>query len=279
MFAKLLKHEWKASAGTLGLMSLAAVVMGVVGGFILRTIMGYTASMEYDETVSALMTPLTLLLVFLGFAMAVCLGGINLVLMFRFYKSKFTDEGYLTFTLPVSSSQIFLSSLTNMLIWSLITAVVGIVAVGLLVGIGISGIPELDQFWKEFMNSFGYMEDVYDELFAQDSYAAYQLLSMVYTAISWLVSPALMMTCITLGAVLAKKHKLLAAVGVYYGLNMVISTVASMAEVFVVMDEYYMYDYSGVLPVVAVQIAVQLALGVGGYFLSTWLMDKKLNLP
>ena len=132
MFAKLLKHEWKSTAGLLGILSLAALGLSVLGTVILRILNNYGDQMSgngYPLVPVALGT----MLFFLAVALIAYAVGSRILLLARFYRNKFTDEGYLTFTLPVNCHQIFLSALLNMVAWSLITgavtaAVVGIVA-------------------------------------------------------------------------------------------------------------------------------------------------------
>ena len=114
------------------------------------------------------------------------------------------------------------------------------------------------------------------------------LLYQWLTAISWVVSAVytvvMIMTSLTLGSILAKKHKILAAVGMYYAINMVSGVVKAIVTVIPTMMMYSAvlfdgdyYSYSNLT--IVVTMVMQLALMVGGYFLSTSLMKNKLNLP
>ena len=91
-------------------------------------------------------------------------------------------------------------------------------------------------------------------------------------------APAIAMTCITVGAVLAKKHKILTAFGVYYGLSALmgmISTTFTFLASAVVLGNGQGLLLAGN----GIQMLLQLGAAVGGYFLSTHLMKHKLNLP
>ena len=277
MFTKLLKYEWKATAGLLGILSLAALGVSVTAGFILRYLIKLLNGADADvQILSALIVPLVILLVFLFLALAVYGFGVQVILHTRFYRSRFTDEGYLTFTLPVRSSQIFLSSLANTLIWSVLSALVlflSLAVIALIAG-------ELENSAELLADLDGL--DAYKELWAMEGYIPYRILSMLHSVAAFFSGPVMIMTCITLGATLAKKHKILAALGLYYGLTMAINTLESAIEVTTVLDNYTSATeaFGGtVLLVMGIQALLQVGIAVGGSFLSVWLMDKKLNLP
>ena len=277
MFAKLLKYEWKASAGLLGILSLAALGVGLAGGGALRYLFVTAESVGDGATNGVVMVPLMFFVMFMMLALVAYVIATQIILLSRFYKSRFTDEGYLTFTLPVSTWQNYLSALTNILIWDAISGLVMVISLGLLVFIGLTGVPA-------FVGSLDMTEITqgYRELFAMEGYAQYQLLSMIYGVVSFFAAPVLIMTCITLGAVLAKKHKILAAIGLYYAASMVVGMATSVSSAVVMVEELEMSTtpYTGtMLLALGIQILVQLALAIGGSFLSVHLMDKKLNLP
>ena len=284
MFSKLLKHEWKANWRLLSILSLAVIIAAVVGTISLRVMVNYGDRLsESNSFLNLLLLPLGLL-VFVSFlALVVYAAAVLFVLLFRFYKNKFTDEGYLTFTLPVTNHQIFLSSAVNMLIWSVISVVLVILlfVVMILIGTSTSGFinMELIRELRSLKLILPEMAEAYSEILG-DSYG-------ILTLISILISPVynvvLAMTCITLGAVVAKKHKILAAIGIYYGANTVLGILSSAITtvpslMFIGNDGLASSDLYFTLTMVA-QLLIYAAVIVGGYFLSTKLMKNKLNLP
>lgn len=284
MFSKLLKHEWKANWRLLSILSLAVIIAAVVGTIALRVMVNYGDRLsESNSFLNLLLLPLGLL-VFVSFlALVVYAAAVLFVLLFRFYKNKFTDEGYLTFTLPVTNHQIFLSSAVNMLIWSVISVVLVILlfVVMILIGTSTSGFinMELIRELRSLKLILPEMAEAYSEILG-DSYG-------ILTLISILISPVynvvLAMTCITLGAVVAKKHKILAAIGIYYGANTVLGILSSAITtvpslLFIGNDGLASSDLYFTLTMVA-QLLIYAAVIVGGYFLSTKLMKNKLNLP
>jgi len=286
MFSKLLKHEWKANWGLMSVLALAVIGAALVGTIALRVLVNYGDKIAESESfLFLLLFPLGML-VFVSFmALAIYAAAVSFVMMFRFYKNKFTDEGYLTFTLPVKTSQIFLSSALNMLIWMVISVVLVVVlaAVMILFGTATDGLINM-----QIIRSFTGMEDFWEmmgEIFGQilgDSYGVLGLVTLVVTPI---YSVVLWMTCITLGAVVAKKHKILAAIGISYGANIVLNIISSVVSVLpslvlignpnpgdAEMQAYFTLS-------IVVQLVVLVGVTVGGYFLSTHLMKNKLNLP
>ena len=261
MFAKLLKHEMKATAGSIGLLSLAALGIGIIGGFMIRYINGTVG----DERIESLAGILALFYVFIIFGLFAYGFGSEIFLAFQFYKRKFTDQGYLTFTLPAHSWQIFLSSMANIMIWTLVILLVIFLALFSMVSIGIIGTPMMDE-----MSAFGDVVLESEELVSQ-----FQPLTLVYLVVKFLSATVVMMTCVTMGSVLAKKHKILAAFGVYYVFSLLMGIVSTQ----LLGNALYMASDVNLTRVYIIEIAIQLAVSMGGFLLSCWLMDRKLNLP
>ena len=277
MFAKLLKYEWKASAGLLGILSGAVLGIGLAAGLALRTT--YELSLTIGEDAGKAtqgVIPLGFFLIFAILALVVYGFAVQIILLSRFYKSRFTDEGYLTFTLPVNTWENYLSSLVHMQIWNVISVAAIFVAVVMMLLVGLSGMAD------NFQTAMDYYGDLYQDPLTQEAYDLYMGMNLLYIIVSVLTSPALMMTSITLGAVLAKKHKILAAIGVYYLMSMAIGFLTSFSSVLLTLNGAGMLTseyYTALAASAGWQAFVLIALSVGCSFLSVWLMDKKLNLP
>ena len=280
MFGKLMKHEWRATAPTLSLLALASLGMGILAGIVLRLL--FTFSDEIPEILAA---TIGASIGFMFLAIMICDVAMSILLMVRFYKHKFTDEGYLTFTLPVSSHQVFLSAALNNLIWvviSILSVVLSFVAFFL---IGTAGVPEMQEL-QEILDAFGVtLETVLPEGLA-DCLFIYVLQGIVALPYSVVI----VMTCLTVGATIAKKHKILAAIGIYYALswasgivNSIVSVVLSLNSADLLdsysQEAYLQYVQNTVITTGVISLVWQLALILGGYLLSTRLMARKLNLP
>lgn len=276
MFAKLLKHEWKATAGTLGVFSLAALGVGVLATILLRVIANFS-----DDLPSIAWLPIGTMLGGAALAIVAYALGSQIVLIVRFYKNKFTDEGYLTFTLPVTSHQILCSSLLSFIGWSVITTVVVVFVVLMAIMLGpvedglfnqevIRAVQDIIEF-----NSFDY-----GYTFISESDVVYSILMTLQSLTGSLLGVFQIMTAITLGASIAKKHKVLAAFGLYYGMNVAIGIVSSMFSMIAVFAEMGSENvYTGMNISCIVQMVLNLALCAVGYLVMNRMISKKLNLP
>lgn len=288
MFAKLLKHDWRATAGTLGILSLAALGASLLAGGALFCLT------RFDEELTGMaVAGLALSMVFLCLALVAYSVAVQIIQLVRFYKSRFTDEGYLTFTLPVNSHQIFLSAFLNMLIWSVLSSVVLIVSVGLILLIGLP--------WDQINETMGQIQqaqitELLEEIYSfygfkiDGTFIGFQILQIIVNSLYGIV---MMLTCITVGAVAAKKHKIIAAFVAYYVISFLTGMVGNILSVGTSIDnmDHYLSSmlgsaadsmqsmYQMALQNMSLTIVWEIVLIVAGYFLSTYLMKRKLNLP
>ena len=273
MFAKLLKYEWRATRGFLGLLSLICLSAALVGGLSMRYLV-WVSELDTQEDVAIVLSVLTMIFAFI--AIVICCVAMELYAVWRFYKSRFTDEGYLTFTLPVTTHQILLSSFVNCLI-SMVCALAALM-VGYLVLL-LLGFSALDNFFPSLWEVLPLAMENLWRLFSGETGAFLAQLTLgVVTGV--LNSTVVMMLAVTIGSILAKKHKVLAAIGVYYGINMVMSLITSVLGVVLGLSVYS--SQSSSMDVLSSMMLMEsglfLIVAVGGYFLMYALVHRKLNL-
>ena len=270
MFAKLLKHEWKDTAGLLGILSLCVLGAGVLGGFAIRAIDYFSGKVVNDGMAAIVAAGFAFLVMGLFMAMVAYAVGTEIYLLYRFYKTRFTDQGYLTFTLPVSNRSIFLSAYVNILAWLLISVVTVFAAVVIAIAIGgVFPTEDLEYIMGEVMYSF--------EEAGLGWYMVCQFLGSLASAASGVM---IMMVSITAGAVVAKKHKILAAIGIYYGQSIVLGILASVIQTLLLFLSFSAdVSENAYMALSCLTYVLQAAWGVGAYFLSMHLINKKLNLP
>ena len=266
MLAKLLKHELKADGSVMGTLCAASLGVGLIGGLTMR----YLLSAEGNAQEGALVAIAMLLLFFSFLALALFSAGSGLFLLYQFYKRKFTDEGYLTFTLPAASWQIYLSSLLNILLWTLVTGLVTILAFCLIFFIGLAN----SQFIMEMKEAINKMREVFDADFYGSIPIAKPSLVVGAVAVQYVGQSVIAMTCITLGSILARRRKLLGAVGAYWVYSMISGAVSSrVLSPLILAENFSLNTYYSVM------LVFTLIMSVAGFILSCWLMKKKLNLP
>ncbi|MBE6978196.1 MAG: hypothetical protein E7438_06110 [Ruminococcaceae bacterium] len=279
MFSKLLKYEWKSNAKLLWILSICALGAGVMGTLVTRLIVYLDQNAQQVDTVILGTMGLGSILAFIVVALIAYLLAVQFINLFRFYKSRFTDQGYLTFTLPVTPHQIFLSSFLNILFWMLISFAVFCIS-----GLMIAVIGAWDLWQDSYINADDIIDigqSLDDVLSQEPGYRLNMILTVVGVVIEVLYSIFLIMTCITLGCVIARKGKIFLTIGLYYGITMGVSAVESVLAFIplLAISEFYESYYIFADVVLCINMAMQIGLAVGGYFLSTSMMKNKLNLP
>ena len=279
MFGKLMKYEWRATAPTQGLLALASLGISILAGIVLRLLVDYG-----DTLPEILVAGMGFSLFFMFLGIMVCMVAANILLIVRFYKHKFTDEGYLTFTLPVNSHQIFLSAGLNHMIWMLISGLV--LFLGFIVIVLVCLIGQPLELPPDFFDELHYVL----QQAIPESASGYMTVMILQLIVALPYSAIMTMTCITVGASIAKKHKILAAIGIYYAISWITGVVSGVLSVIMSISNmdsmlgtsvelYEEQVFASMTVSMTVILVWQLILMVGGYLLSTHLMSKKLNLP
>lgn len=291
MFAKLLKHEFRKSRNILTILTVVTLAAALVATLSLKfTVTNTSPSSEFSSMVIAAVIPLMTLAFFAIFGYLIA-GWI--LLLTQFYKSNFTDEGYLTFTLPATTHQIYLANILNIIIWEVIMTVTVIASIAMIVFFGTSP----DHFFnRDILEFFRDPEWTYftSQLQQMFQWSPLNTIATIFQSLfSGLSSVILATSCITVGATVAKKHKVLAAVGIYFGAGYILSAISSTISSVITSNSIthsFMdgtADFNTINQAFQNSINVSLILGivvsvvtiVGGYFLTTHLMEKKLNLP
>ncbi len=307
MFAKLLKHDLK-SVGKAGKpLCIGALILSLLGGlasvgqsFIAKRLQeistlisnAYQAGDEalYDAytnqytLISLGNTALVFALLFVFLLLsAACLTTMVLVAV-NFYKTLITDQGYLTFTLPVSPTKILLSKIINGTIWNTIISLIFVLGVALIIIPSVS-INELSIFSLLFdfegVNRMNLVLTIF--LFIQNTFFGIIASQIFY------------FFAIFLGGVVAKKHKLLAGGGIIVGGHVayyIFQQIASLILSFGIFmfttgfeDEEAWLSAPPIDPLVISNISLLfsfislVAIILTFFFLTKWLMNKKLNLP
>ena len=158
-----------------------------------------------------------------GFSLAGFVILSELLVYFRYYRNFFTDEGYLTFTLPVSRKTLLLSKAATAFSAFTATFLVGVLSCGI-VFLGIptnfetgSGSFVLEALFGEYGLIAGLWENLGGWVFL------YGFEYVVLFLLLGLVSSLWIFFCITLSSVLVRKYKLLVAIGMIWGSGQILS--------------------------------------------------------
>lgn len=196
----------------------------------------------------------------------------------RFYKNLFTGEGYLSFTLPVTPKQHLWVKSTTAVVCTLITLVVILVSCCVMV--------KGPLFIELIKASMYVLKNCWEVC------GAHTILYVIEIVILFLV--ALYSTymqyysCITIGQ-LARKNRVVAAIGVYFGyyvISQIISTVFIMSlAIYEHLIPYYeIAEFINYHPNTAIHlfllslILICALLGLLFFAINRYIMTKKLNL-
>ncbi len=285
MLLKLFKYDFKNVAKLALPMSLAALLTSILASLSIRFAFAAFES-ENDMLMSTVWVVCLFMILTWIIAMAAYGIGVLFAVVRRYYTHFFTDEGYLTFTLPCTTSTHFTSKILNGLLWDAISSVV-IVACAVIVILGIPNINLGADFGMEY-----YLFDSIKETFAADISTASvvrTVLEMIITSISSLL---ILYIAVTIGAMLASKHKILASVGFYFAISWsfgLIKMVATLIPHFTMFSNYDFLLYSNPEEIERMQnitgwVTTSITLGlhitaiVVFYFLNRHFLKKKLNL-
>lgn len=229
MLKKLFKHDFRALSRT-----LFPLQIGILGGGLLATLLTVLTIRIGENTAntsgSAMLRAVIMgvsatTAVLIGIAIMASAFVTLLLICYHFYRSFLGDEGYLTFTLPVSTSKLIWSKLLTGMLWTLINAVV--IVVTLLIfsvfGTTTSSIANID-----VLNAIRtFFTDILPQL---SEYVNVPLMTVEVVVIGILGLASQMLEiyfAIVVGGQVAKKHKILAAIGMYLLINMGVGIIST----------------------------------------------------
>ena len=196
----------------------------------------------------------------------------------RFYRHFFTGEGYLTFTLPVSYKAHLWVKISTAALFTLVSSAVCLLS-GLIVTTG--------EVFVEVIKAAQYL--IRQAPADITAHLPWYGLEFAFIGICSLFYGYLMYgTCICLGQ-LAHKHRILAAVGVYFGFYMVTQTLSTVGNVtFMMLTETGTLDSLNTFIANNAQLCVHIGLGacivlsvvcsLVFWLICHWVLRKRINL-
>ncbi len=275
MFAKLLKYDLQSILKHWWIAALVSVCVAFAGGICISI-----ANVNYTSySVLQDIAELGIVVCCIGLAIFYVLS--EILVFMRFYKNFYTDEGYLTFTLPVKKSQLLNSKTLMSLIVYVATALVLVFDVVLMFSVGIGDEIFKDYIIRDILRTIREIIDIVG------LYIPVYMIEAVILFVALRVLSALsIFICLTISAVIVRKHRVLAAIGIYYLLGGAVTgfvqTVLLRYNFYRVFERLSELEKPQVLCsvmligflVIGVAVAVSTAL----YMAQNWLLDKKLNL-
>ena len=274
MLGKLVKHEWRAFWKIPAFVSLFLAIFTVFGVIALNA--------KIWETENPVIQSLSVfVLLFYYIALIVISFVIVLYTALRFYKNIYTDEGYLMHTLPVTQKSLIFSKLIVSYVWTIITGLVIACSIFCLLWALLSSSGADVSFWEiirqlidslhnsnflaEFRDAFG-MEFIH-----------FLILMLIACIISPIYSILMIYTSVSLGQ-LFKKHKVLGSILSYIGIYTVLQILSSVITAPAMFSSSVSDEFTSFAPMMYFFLAAEVGLMIVFFFLTEWIMKKKLNL-
>lgn len=240
MLGKLIKHDFRALSRT-----LFPLQIGILGGGLVATLLSKLTIIVSDvswESANGSSLLQTLIMAFtttaavvIGIAIMASLVVTLILICYHFYRSFLADEGYLTFTLPVSTSNLLWSKLFTGMFWTLINAAVVLVTLLIYSVFGTGSAGAINHNVLQAIRVF--LMQTLPEL---KNYVNLPVVSIETIVVGLLGLAAQLLQiyfAIIVGGQIAKKHRILAAIGMYLLINMGVGIISSMFLGFVTLGE------------------------------------------
>ncbi len=277
MLGKLIKHEWRAMRKPL---IIFLVVLAVTTALSCITLLFINPA--FNEVViglSAILFVCVFLLYYMG--LIVCSIGTNIMIAVRFYKSCYTDEGYLTHTLPVSSKQLLLGKTLTYSIVNIVMGALMILSVFVIVGVGFahfssfadfSGFPSFTEIDAGFRSEAGI------------GLIPLILFVVIYCIVVYIANIIIITGCVSVGQLMTK-HRVLGALLAYFAFYMIVQTLSTFA-VFPMSTALIKAELAGETMTmwelmgssISIVGVIYFVIAVIMYFVNLHMMTKKLNL-
>lgn len=284
MLGKLIKYEWKGLIKPLSILYIILLGITIITGLLILTI-----NPDYDEVAVGFSVLFTMLSVFIYyFGIIVCSIGTMLIIAIRFYKTCYTDEAYLTHTLPVSTKQLLAAkTISSVLCHLLSMVVIGgsvvlllLVVVTHLINLGEIPVAELSEGFSEVFAEL-------DREFANEmgiSFSGYFLYLGGVSLVSSVCGIISLLGCVSLGQ-LYTKHRILGAIIAYFVMTFILQMAAYIGMI-PMYSQIFAAEYTGetvlmfdlLQPTLIVTMAASVLIAVIMYFINIHMMTKRLNL-
>ena len=263
MLGKLMKYEWKATWKLLLPMNAFIVLMSI-----LVFIMVQMSFFDSDNGL-VMMTGTVIVFTYI-LSMVVISIGTAIYLIYRFYTSVYGDEGYLLHTLPVDKHHIIIAKALMSAAWVIINSIVIFLSV-------LFVFSAQTEFMELIADGFEYYIDFLNDYDAITGFSI--VMTLIASFFSVFARILKIFACASLGQ-LAPNHKILASFGFYYGIYFV-QQLFEMLFLAILGLIYEAVGYNSVSlfstdwEITLISSLIYCALF---YFLTWYMMDKKLNL-
>ncbi len=284
MLGKLMKYDLRSGIRTFSLIWIGLAVLAAINGLTLRIAFDGDIQSELANFIITVLPMVLLVALYAAMGIFVLVFIIN-----RFYKGLLGDEGYLMFTLPVSTSEHIGSKLLTSLIFQIGSIAVAVLSGGLL--LSVLAPANLSDITAAIRDVTDYLTG--NPLPAGTGWVIAEF--AVYMLIGAAVTILQIYTAISIGH-LAKKHRGWFALLAYVGISIAVSVVmrgcmslffqSSGSAADILLGWQISVDNSGwhtqgigmMASALGIYIGLALLEGTGFFFATRAILNKRLNL-
>lgn len=270
MLGKLIKHEFRATRRNFSI--LLAVMLGIT--LLMKPLFWIRQGMMDSDEIQVTVTEFLVIWAFF-MMISILTTAAEVMIAIRYYQSMTCDEAYLTFTLPVTPTQIIWSKVLVGGIWYFTVFLISILCIVL----AFAGTPFIQNVWPLF-------SDLMKEI-SVDMFAAWGL-----ELILAILSRMMLLICVIGIGQLFGKYRFLGSIGSYFIINVIMTILLFVVGV---STGIIVFSYTEMDTMEMEQLLVQnpdnqaiwgfilnmvyaLILGCGSFLGARHIFSKKLNL-
>ncbi|MBC3898211.1 hypothetical protein [Acetobacterium malicum] len=274
MLGKLIKHETRATSriflplyGALLILTIFTKLVMAIGAPDF-----FSEAASNNNNIAEIILGISFTLYFV-LIVGICVMTLVMIIQ-RFYKNLFTDEGYLMFSLPVKTWELVLSKLLVGMIWSAVCTVM-IVLTFFIFSLGAFSMMELSQTIRSAYSMFYLQTGMELNLFMAEM--------ILFILVQTVASILMIYVSIAIGQ-LFNQHRIVAAFGAYIVITIAMQIIMSIAMAVFAIGNLENMVLNGSEAMTTVQwlingsTVLNVVLGIGFYYVTHTIMKKRLNL-
>ena len=266
MLRKILKYDLRAMARASFPLFLSSGIIAIV----CCALMFFTLNFSEAKNIFVALTLVTGFYL-LGIVAILSMLVVNFFFVIsRYYKSLFSDEGYLNMVIPTGTATLLSAKMLSTFIWLTVSGAVASLALALATAAPVllydpGMITDAISFFLEI--------GISPDAFGRSSFIFDNILLAVFTSIE---SISIVLTAVTIGSVIMRRHKVFGSVLFFFFINFIHSIIMGVVELVISLTlgegTYYIF-YT-----VIIEIAVAILFSAGMCLLNYYFLKHKFNI-
>ena len=277
MLSKLLKYDFKSIIRITVIVTLIAVGAAAIGTVAMR-LMQLFLRINTGIAGTIISSSIIYLVIACFLIVTVYAFAVIFFVIKRYYTNFFTDEGYLTFTLPARPVEHLASKYILGFSLAILAIIIEVLLFIVLLTFGTADEGEVANndiirdllFFLDQMFGFSESRLLTIEIILNLVFGVFRFISQAFLAI-------------TIGSIIARKHKIAAGIGFYFLISLAKSIIENSITVILILvsggfNIYFYSDSSFIYVIPLLQLAISIGIIIASFFINKHLLSKKLNL-